>query len=366
MEGLIELRGIFVSDCEGPIGKNDIAFELATHFIPEGDRVFDIIRKYDYVHANFTKRRDYNAGNVAKLILPFLLAFDADNKTVEEFSAANLVLLKGSKATMKYISIISEAFMVSTSYEHYVRALCREIDFPLENTTSTAVNLDKYELTTKEKAKLKSIAWEIGAMPPMIIPSTAKERRDFSSRDQATISRLDKIFWNEIAGTHCKKIFSDINISGSTEKVSAVKEIVTNLSSDYKDVMYVGSTATDAQAMKIVREGGGLTVSINGDSAAVRNSELAILSNHSAPVAVLADVFFRLGKAEVTSIGSNFDRDSLWRSLANPTLLDKLFELQPADWPKVRFVSEWNVEAVANESEKFRKTVVGEPIAKHF
>jgi len=358
------MKRVFVSDCEGPIAKNDIAFELAAHFVPGGDRVFDMIRKYDYVHANFPKRRDYTVGSAPKLVLPFLLAFDADNKAVEEFSAANLVLLKGSKATMKYVPLISEAFIVSTSYEHYVRALCNEIGFSLENTCSTRVNLDEYELTTKEKTKLKSLAWEIGGMPPIFIPSNARVLRDFSSRDQETISRLDKIFWKEIAGTRCKRIFSDVQIAGGTEKANAVLEVAANLSSPLTDVMYVGDDATDVEAMKFVRDGGGLAVSVNGDGAAVRNAELAILSDDSAPVSVLADVFLRLGRAEVTNVATNFDRDALWRSTAEPILLDRLFEIQPENWPKVKFVSEWNMEAVANESEQFRKTVHGEPIVK--
>ena len=358
------MKRVFVSDCEGPIAKNDIAFELATHFVPEGDRVFDIIRKYDYAHANFPKRRDYTAGNASKLVLPFLLAFDADNKTVEEFSAVNLVLLKGSTETMNYVHKISEAFIVSTSYEHYVRALCREVGFPLENTYSTEVNLDEFELTTKEKSKLKSLAWEIGGMPSINIPSYAKSLRDLSSRDQATISRLDKIFWKEITGTRCRRVFSDVNIVGAAEKANAVQDVAENLSSPLKDLMYVGDDATDVEAMKFVRGGGGLTVSINGDRGAVRNAELAVLSDNSAPISVLADVFLRLGRAEVTSVATNFDRDSLWRSLADPVLLDRLFELHPANWPKVYFLSEWNVESVANESEQFRKTVLGEPITK--
>ena len=358
------MKRVFVSDCEGPIAKNDIAFDLTAHFVPEGDRVFDIIRKYDYVHANFPKRRDYNVGNTSKLVLPFLLAFDADNKAVEEFSAANLVLLKGSKATMNYVPKISEAFIVSASYEHYVRALCREVGFPLENTYSTEVNLDEYELSTKDKSKLKSLAWEIGGMPSITIPSFAKALRDLSSRDQATISRLDKIFWKEITGTRCKRIFSDVNIAGEAEKVNAVREVAETLPSPLNDVMYVGDDRTDVEAMNLVRNGGGLTVSINGDGAAVRNAELSVLSDNSAPISVLADVFLRLGRDEVTSVATNFDRDSLWRSRADPILLDRLFELRPANWPKIYFVTEWNMESVANESEQFRKTVLGEPIAK--
>jgi energy-converting hydrogenase A subunit R len=357
-------RRVFVSDCEGPIGKNNIAFELASHFIPEGDRIYNIIRMYDYVHANFPKRRDYSVGNAPKLVLPFLLAYDVSNKVLEDFSADNLILLKGSKEAMGYVPRISEAFMVSTSYEHYVRALCREIRFPLENTYSMEVNLDKFVLSAKEKAKLKALAWEIGGMPPIIIPANAKSTHDLSSRDRDSVGRLDKIFWKEVSGTHCKQLLSDVHIVEGFEKVEAVKEISNNLSTSLKDTMYVGDDWTDADAMRFVREGGGLTVAVNGDAAAVRNAELAVLTDSSATIAVLADVFLRFGRAELTSVAGAFDRESLWRSAAEPKMLDLLFEVPRASWPKVRFVSEWNLEQVTAESLEYRKSVVGESVAK--
>ena len=43
---------IFISDCEGPISKNDNAFELAAHFVPKGDRFFELVSKYDDILAD--------------------------------------------------------------------------------------------------------------------------------------------------------------------------------------------------------------------------------------------------------------------------------------------------------------------------
>ena len=359
-----ELKRIFVSDCEGPIVKNNIALELTAHFVPEGDRVFDIINKYDYVHAFFTNSPKYTWGNSSKLVLPFLLAYDATNKNVEEFSASKLRLMKGCKETLKYVQNVSEAFILSTSYEHFVRALCREVGFPLENTYCTKVNLDEYELNDKEKAKLKSLAWEIGGMPSINIPLNAKSLKDLSSRDQTTVKRLDKIFWKEIAGTHCRRVFSDVNIANEMEKANAVRDIVKTVSSPLNEVMYVGDNITDAEAMKIIKSNGGLTVSLNGDEATVRNAEVAVLSNNSAAISVLADMFFRFGKAEVMNIAGNFDKNVLWRSQADPALLDRLFELYPTAWPKLYVVTEWNVESIVNISKQFRKTIESEPVAK--
>ena len=36
---------IFITDCEGPISKNDNALELTSHIIPDGDYFFTLISK---------------------------------------------------------------------------------------------------------------------------------------------------------------------------------------------------------------------------------------------------------------------------------------------------------------------------------
>ena len=34
------LKRVFVSDCEGPLTKNDNAYELTAQFVPDGDKIF--------------------------------------------------------------------------------------------------------------------------------------------------------------------------------------------------------------------------------------------------------------------------------------------------------------------------------------
>jgi energy-converting hydrogenase A subunit R len=115
------LKRVFVSDCEGPISKNDNAYELTAHFVPDGDKLFSIISGYDDVLADIVKKSGYNAGDTLKLILPFLKAYDITDQLMQEFSAKNLLLIAGTKDTLHYIAGMAEAFIVSTSYEHYLR-----------------------------------------------------------------------------------------------------------------------------------------------------------------------------------------------------------------------------------------------------
>ena len=75
------------------------------------------------------------------------------------------------------------------------------------------------------------------------------------------------------------------------QSASAVKR----LGRELVDVMYVGDSITDVEAFKLVRAGGGLTVSFNGNGYAVKNAEVAVLSESNLVTAVIADLFCKFG-----------------------------------------------------------------------
>src|SRR3989337_3445481 len=192
------VKRVFITDCEGPISKNDNAFEATARFVPNGDRLFSIISKYDDVLADVIKKPGYNAGDTLKLILPFLKAYDVTDLQMREFSAENILLIANSKGTLEQIRSKADAFIISTSYQHYIEALCEVLDFPYENTFCTRLSLDRYELSEREKFRLREIAREISQVPMVSIPTLARSLKDFSKQDQKTICRLDEIFWNAI------------------------------------------------------------------------------------------------------------------------------------------------------------------------
>lgn len=358
------MKRIFVSDCEGPISKNDNAFELTTHFVPNGDMLFTVISRYDDVLADIVKRPGYKAGDTLKLILPFLKAYGVTDQKMRKFSAQSLVLIPRIIETLQHIGSIASAFVVSTSYEHYIRALCQAVGLPPENAYSTKVNLDKYSITEEETKTLKHIAEEIAHMPIIEIPHRTKALAGLTSEDQETIKRLDEIFWKEITCTDCGRMFSEINPVGGKEKVAAIEDIVQKVSASLADVMYVGDSITDEEAFKLVRENGGLTVSFNGNYYAVGNAEVAIMSENSVATAVIADMFLRHGKQQTLRLVENWGGKALSKSLVDSTLLERLSVLYPMELPKVKIITGKNMEALAKESSEFRKKVRGEAIGR--
>ncbi len=359
------MKRVFISDCEGPISKNDNAFEITAHFVPNGDRLFTIVSKYDDVLADVLKKPGYTAGSTLKLILPFLKAYDVTDAQMEEFSTRNLILIANSKDTLQHVKTTASAFIVSTSYEHYIKALCKALGFPYENTYCTKLSIDKYAATEKEKMRLKEIIKEIVQMPIVLMPEEAKTTKDFSVTDQETIRRLDTIFWNEIAGMSLGRIYSEVTTVGGSQKASAIENAVAKLNVALKDVMYVGDSITDVEAFQLVRENGGLTVSFNGNAYAVRNAEIAVLSENNVVTAIVADVFCRQGKQAVLKLVENWNLDSLERNgMVNLSLLVHLFSRYPKALPKVQIVTEKNMETLAKQSSEFRKKVRGESIGR--
>jgi energy-converting hydrogenase A subunit R len=358
------VKKVFISDCEGPISKNDNAFEMTSAFVPNGNKLFTIISRYDDVLADIVKRPHYKAGDTLKLILPFLKTYGVTDRKIREFSAKNLLLIQNARETLRHARTIANAFIVSTSYEHYIKALCHTLHFPQRNTYSTKLRLDKFHMSKREKGQLKDIAEEIAGMPMIEIPSNAESLKDFPEKIQSEIRRLDEIFWKEITVMDSSRIFSEVNPVGGNEKAKSIEDAAERSGAELADAMYVGDSITDEQAFRLVKENDGLAVSFNGNEYAVKNAELAVLSASSIVTALIADAFCRFGKQQVLNLAEKWNRRTLLESRLSQTLLNILFRTYPKELPKVKIITRENMETLARESSEFRKKVRGEAIGR--
>ena len=358
------MKKIFVSDCEGPISKNDNAFEVMSRFVPDGNRLFTVVSRYDDVLAEVVKKPGYEAGDTLKLILPFLKAYGVTDGKMREFSSQHLACIPGIKETLQYVRSLAPAFIVSASYEHYLKALCEVLEFPFENAYCTRVCLDKYGIRDDEREELKQIAKEIVQMPVFEVPPHAESLDDLPKEDRETVRRLDEIFWKRIAEMEIGRVYCEVNPVGGGEKARAIENTVHRSGVAVADVMYVGDSITDDEAFKLVEREGGLTVSFNGNQYAVRNAEIAVLSEDSIVTAVIADAFLRSGKPEVLDLVEGWNRETLEKSSVNRGLVERLFRAYPGKLPKVKIVTDQNMEALALESSRFRNRVRGEAVGR--
>ncbi|MCL1970687.1 MAG: HAD hydrolase family protein [Candidatus Bathyarchaeota archaeon] len=357
------MRGVFVSDCEGPISKNDNAYELAVKFIPNGDKFFCNVSKYDDVLADVLCKPGYTAGSTLRLILPFLKACGVTDQQMEDFSADNIMLIADTQNMLKHIGSIAECYIVSTSYTHYIKALCNAVGFSYKNTYCTKVSLDNATITSQEKNTLCEIAQEISQMPLITIPANAKSLADFSLNDQILIKRFYEIFWEEIPQMSINNFFNNVVTIGGEQKAKSICDIVERLKVPFRDVMYVGDSITDVEALRLVKENGGLAVSFNGNKYAVKNADVAVVSESNLVTAVIADIFYRLGREETLKVVKSWSQTSLEKANVSLELLNQVFGLSKSS-PKVQIVTRENINSIVTESSEFRKEVRGVAIGR--
>ena len=352
----------FITDCEGPISLNDNAFELTKHFIPNGDRFFTQISKYDDILADIVKPPGYKAGDTLKLILPFLKAYGASNKTITEYSANNIIIVPGADATLKYIGSRMPSFIISTSYEPYLNALCDYIGFDKRHIYCTKLDLDKYMIDLDEIKRLKDIREEIDSLPELEFPADVGGFYDLPDDVKEAVKRLDGFFWGEILSMESGEMLKEINPVGGIEKANAILHSLKATGNDLQDVMYIGDSITDAQALDLVKRSGGLAVSFNGNRYAVNKAEIACISGHTIVISIIAEIFSTGGREMVMELAGDWSVDSIKRHSLDRMLIDQLLHIYPESLPKVEVIREGNIDRLTVESEFFRKTMRGKEV----
>jgi energy-converting hydrogenase A subunit R len=350
----------FNTDCEGPVSKNDNAFELAQEFIPEGGKLFAKLSKYDDFLADIAEKPGYKAGDTLRLILPFFKAYGVTDTSIREFSERNILLVPGADIMLEYVQSIMPAFIISTSYRPYINALCDTIGFPVENTYCTELAIDDYHIPEAEISYLKGLHDEILALPGIEIPASASALEDLDDGSIRCIERLDRIFWEEFPGTASGKMLEEINPMGGYEKAEAIKKSCERTGVELRDVMYAGDSITDMDAMKLVRGAGGITVSFNGNRYAIEAADIACLSSNALILAALAFKFREDGPESILNLASGWESEKA-------ALEDMMKQSLPpftAEGTSLYLISDSDRDELVSRSESFRKTVRGERIGR--
>ena len=355
----------FNTDCEGPLSLNDNAYELAEYFIPDGGALFTLISKYDDILADIVKKPGYKAGDTLKLIVPFLKAYGATNQAIEEYCAGNIVVVPGAVSAMKYIREKMPSFIISTSYEQYLNAICDLVGFDRDSVYCTRLNMDSYEMEKEEIRRIRQIREEIDSLQKLHVPSHVILFDELTPLVKKTVEKLDHYFWEEINQMSSGEILREVNPMGGIEKANAVLHSLGITGGDLSDVMYVGDSITDVQALHLVRKNGGLAVSFNGNMYAIRESEIVCVSSDAWITSILADLFRKEGKDAVFEMVQNWSPDTIRRYAVEPMLIDRLLCSNGSFFfPRVEIVDEENKERMTRESEDFRKKIRGEEVGE--
>ena len=292
----------FVTDLEGPLTLNDNAFEIAAHFLPHGAHFFALISKYDDILADIVKRPGYRAGDTLKLIVPFLKAFGVCDRDLREFSHKTVKLVPRAREAIQRICVQMPTFIVSTSYEPYVQAVCEICDFPVENVYCTKISLDAYELSEHERRELLSLYDQIIQHPQMQIPSGVRSLDTLSARDRQTVEFFDNLFWGRLAAMEIGRLLQEMQPIGGPEKARALQEIVQRTGIALSHTIYVGDSITDVEALELVRREGGIALAFNGNRYALRAAEFGCISSSALALGEIAEAFVQGGREAVKAL----------------------------------------------------------------
>jgi len=91
------------------------------------------------------------------------------------------------------------------------------------------------------------------------------------------------------------RIFDQVNPVGGIEKANAVEASLRRTGFSINDVIYIGDSITDVQAMELVDSGGGIAVSFNGNRYAIGAARWAILSSNTAVIAGICRLLLERG-----------------------------------------------------------------------
>ncbi len=362
-----------ITDWEGPFGKNDYAMELTAYFVPNGANLYTLLSKYDDIVAEVLKRPNYGAGDTLKLILPFLRAYGATNSKIEQYAKNNTRLLSGSIETLRYVKSIMPLYVISASYDICLNHIWRLLGLPKENVYSTPLDIDKYESNDRELRRLKQIALDIGNLANkrierireggalIEIPESAEKVEDFQKEERRVIEKLDDFFWEEIYQMEAGRMIKETKIVDSLGKAGAISEIVKKSDMSMRDFMYLGDSITDVSAFRTIRENGGVTISFNGNDYAIREAEIAVLSENAMITSIFADVFNFCGNEGLRKLIEEWSLDAIEKHTSS-NLRGDVLNLLAKKLPRVELISQDNIEKLIEESTRFRKLLRGEMI----
>ena len=339
----------FITDCEGPLTLNDNAFELCEHFIENGGELFKILSLYDDYLVDVVKKEGYKVGNTLKFILPFFVLENLKNKDLIDFSKNNIYAIRDSKFLLKYLMEAMNTYIVSTSYGQYIEALSDYMDFPFENTFYTNVDVDALHLNNEELQKIAEYKIQILGNPD-----------DYDL--------FDEIFFSEIPKMGIYEKIKEIDVIGGLGKKLAIDTIIEKYGVDINNMLYIGDSITDVEALDFARKNNGISISFNGNEYPLKVAELAIVSPSAIATAVIANIYADYDKDKVLQFIDDYNsQDDLNRLFddynISKDIKNRFFEVfDDENYPIIEIINDKNYDKILKESVSMRNNIRGEDI----
>lgn len=360
---------MIISDWEGPWVIADHAFEVAKRGIPNGERLFSVISEYDDYLAYIKKKPGYEPGDTLAIITPFLIAYNLDSRFLLDVAIDNANFIEGALEAIKVLMEKDYPLkIISTSYCHYVHYTTALAGIPKTNVKCTLLEIDKYigNINEKDKEFVRERAEKISRYLKLNI-SAATRVEELSITTLKIIQELDAFFWEELPKTSFREILNEIKPLGGYRKYRALLDFLNEESEDLSACIAIGDSITDWIMLKKTKDSGGLAVSFNGNEYAIRNSNVALISDTCLITPIIVDLFMKKGLFGVKQLTCNWTYENLEKAVRAQWVDPSLFKLlrqrfdkkSSAVLPLAIWIDDRNVEEVIRKSLEMRKRVRG-------
>ncbi len=174
---------------------------------PNGDRVFEVLSRYDDL-LTLEEREGYEPGDTLALILPFLILHHITDKEIIDL-AVKATFTDGAQKLVSWLQSRSfKVFCITTTYEPYAMHLTNKLDIFSQNLACTALPFKKLRLSLEkdEFMLLRRTEEAILALKP-------------AADDERIKKTLDEFYWKTLPTTSLGDLMSEVKPMGGRRKL---------------------------------------------------------------------------------------------------------------------------------------------------
>ncbi|MCL2318385.1 MAG: hypothetical protein FWC44_04990, partial [Methanomassiliicoccaceae archaeon] len=225
-----------VCSCTGFLQINNSSRDLCQRFVDKGDKLYDLITRYDFVVSYILNRADVRSGNVTRYLVPFLKAFGMTDFAAMDHCRKSLNLMPESKRVMTHLMDTLPTFVSTSSFEHNIMGLCSELNIPSVVVDRSDVTFDDYEMSKQEARTIREVT---NALTSLKMPEQKYEpnvRVDLDKDEIDLIVAMDKAFQENIHVPNSKQIRS----VGADAKAHFLLDLRGKTNIDFDGTAYIG------------------------------------------------------------------------------------------------------------------------------
>ena len=340
---LLEPRGFLLN--------GDINREICSELIPGGDRLYDVIERYDYI-SGFVRDPEGPYGSSARYMIPFLKVYGATERSMFETAKKKMRFTRGAKDSCAYLSELMNVIIRTGMYDQALTHFLNVMGSPGANICGTDSAIDPFNLDRIDSEKIKEIAGKLSSLEvssyeyPRNTSDLIPEDTELFRKTRRALER-DMPLQGAVLFEGCKAI-------NSLDKawVYADKKV-----RDQDGTVYIGSNASDSKVMGFVNSDSGMTISFNGTDAAVRACRIAVVSDDSLAGTFFAQMFNSYGYQHTLETAEDWSRSYLDAcEISDRRIIDRILSRTGA-FPKVFVVDRNNVEDVVEKNRNACKKI---------